>query len=101
MRLADCYVRTWISNGEQLSSAATRFNRSREIPIGPDLYKVLRRYHTTNHRKDKMNAPHFFLTKEGNALKERCRVSDISEASQNSWYCLAMMAHAISLGCMI
>ena len=48
-----------------------RFNRSREIPIGPDLYKVLRRYHTTNHRKDKMNAPQFFLTKEGNALKER------------------------------
>ena len=52
---------------------STRFNRSREIPIGPDLYKVLRRYHITNHRKDKMNAPHFFLTKEGNALKERCR----------------------------
>jgi len=50
---------------------STRFNRSREIPIGSDLYKVLRRYHITNHRKDKMNAPHFFLTKEGNALKER------------------------------
>ena len=48
-----------------------RFNRSREIPIGPDLYKVLRRYHTRNHQKGKMSAPHFFLTKEGNALKER------------------------------
>jgi integrase/recombinase XerD len=49
----------------------TQFNRSREIPIGPDLYKVLRRYHTTNHRKGKMNAPEFFLTKQGNPLKER------------------------------
>lgn len=48
-----------------------RFNRSREIPIGPDLYKVLRRYHATNHRRDKMRAPHFFLTKKGDALKER------------------------------
>jgi integrase len=48
-----------------------RFNRSREIPIGPDLYKVLRRYHTTNHQKGKICAPHFFLTKGGGALKER------------------------------
>ena len=50
---------------------SNRFNRSREIPIGPDLYKVLRRYHTTNHRKGEMNAPQFFLTKEGNPLKGR------------------------------
>jgi integrase len=50
---------------------SNRFNRSREIPIGPDLYKVLRRYHATNHRKDQMRAPNFFLTKKGNALKER------------------------------
>ena len=50
---------------------SNRFNRSREIPIGPDLYKVLRRYHATNHRKDQMRDPHFFLTKKGAALKER------------------------------
>jgi integrase/recombinase XerD len=48
-----------------------RFNRSREIPIGPDLYRVLRRYHTTNHPKVEMNARQFFLTKQGNPLKER------------------------------
>ena len=49
-----------------------RFNRSREIPIGPDLYKVLRRYHGTNHHpKVELSAPQFFLTKEGNPLKER------------------------------
>jgi integrase/recombinase XerD len=50
---------------------SNRFNRSREIPIGPDLYKVLRRYQSTNHRRGEMNAPDFFLTKEGNPLKER------------------------------
>lgn len=47
-----------------------RFNRSREIPIGPDLYRVLRRYHATNHQTDEMKAPHFFLNKEGNALSQ-------------------------------
>jgi integrase/recombinase XerD len=49
---------------------SNRFDRSREIPIGPDLYRVLRRYHTTNHRNCEMNAPQFFLTKQGNPLKE-------------------------------
>ena len=48
-----------------------RFNRSREIPIGPDLYRVLQRYHATNHPKVEMNARQFFLTKQGNPLKER------------------------------
>jgi integrase/recombinase XerD len=48
-----------------------RFNRSREIPIGPDLYKVLRRYHNTNHAMVEMNAPQFFRTIQGNPLKER------------------------------
>jgi len=55
---------------------SNRFNRSREIPIGPDLYEVLRRYRFTNHRKDKMRAPNFFLTKKGdpncNALHLMC-----------------------------
>jgi integrase/recombinase XerD len=50
---------------------SNRFGRSREIPIGPDLYKVLRSHHTTNHRTCELNAPQFFLTKQGNPLKER------------------------------
>ena len=49
---------------------SNRFNRSRQIPIGPDLYKVLRRYHSTNHQKGKMKAPQFFLNKEGDVLNE-------------------------------
>jgi len=49
---------------------STRFNRSRQIPIGPDLYNVLRHYHTTNYRNEKMKAPQFFLNKEGNSLNE-------------------------------
>jgi integrase/recombinase XerD len=78
----------------------TRFNRSREIPIGPDLYKVLRRYHTTNHRRGEMNAPEFFLTKEGNPLKNVPRVRHF-RGFVECLALLAMMAHAISLGCMI
>jgi integrase/recombinase XerD len=50
---------------------SNRFDRSREVPIGPDLYKVMRRYHISSHRKGKMNGPQFFLNKEGNALNQR------------------------------
>ena len=50
---------------------SNRFNRSREIPIGPDLYKVLWRYHLSNRRGGKMRAPEFFQNKEGNALNQR------------------------------
>ncbi len=49
---------------------SNRFDRSREVPIGPDMYKVMRRYHITNHRKGEMGAPQFFLNKEGNGLNE-------------------------------
>ena len=49
----------------------TQFNRSREIPIGPDLYRVLRRYDMTDRRKATLRDPHFFLTKKGLALNER------------------------------
>jgi len=49
----------------------TQFNRSREIPIGPDLYRVLRRYDMTDRRKATLRDPHFFLTKKGHALNER------------------------------
>lgn len=50
---------------------SNRFNRSRDIPIGPDLYKVLWRYHLSNPRGGKMSAPEFFQNKEGNALNQR------------------------------
>ena len=49
---------------------SNRFNRSREVPIGPHLYGVLRRYHVTNHVEGKMQGPQFFLNKEGNPLNQ-------------------------------
>jgi site-specific recombinase XerD len=49
---------------------SNRFNRSREIPIGPDLYRVLRRYRATNHQTGEMRAAQFFLNKEGNPLSQ-------------------------------
>ncbi len=36
----------------------------------PDLYKVLRRYHATNHPKDTASAPFLFLNRNGEALTE-------------------------------
>jgi site-specific recombinase XerD len=53
---------------------SNRFNRSREVPIGPDLHRVLRRYHIINYRNGETRAPQFFLNKEGNALNERTLV---------------------------
>lgn len=50
---------------------SNRFNRSRLIPICADLLEVLRRYHITNHCKDKMRAPQFFLNKKGDAIIEQ------------------------------
>jgi site-specific recombinase XerD len=44
--------------------------RSRTIPMCPDLYKVLRRYHATNHPKDTASAPFLFLNRNGEALTE-------------------------------
>ena len=55
----------------RITIRSNQFNRSREIPIGPDLYKVLWRYHVSNHRKSKMRAPQFFLNKDGSALNLR------------------------------
>jgi integrase/recombinase XerD len=49
----------------------SQFSRLRQIPICPDLYRALRRYHITNHKKEEMKAPQFFLNKEGNTVNQR------------------------------
>jgi integrase/recombinase XerD len=46
---------------------ASRFNRSRIIPVGPDLQTKLRRYVTRFGRR-RMLCPHFFLDKRGKAV---------------------------------
>ena len=48
-----------------------RFGRSREIPIGLDLYQILLRYDRAVHRKRPGHDPHFFLTADGSRLKDR------------------------------
>jgi integrase len=50
-----------------LRSCKTR--RARELPIGPDLYDILLKYHRTHHRKGAMRDPHFFLTEDGSQIK--------------------------------
>lgn len=42
---------------------------TREIPIGSDLYDILLKYHRTHHQKGAMNAPQFFLTRNGSQIK--------------------------------
>ena len=71
MRLAGSYLKMLISNGKQLSFAATGSIVRGRFRLAQTSYKVLRRYHATNHRKGQMRAPNFFLTKKGDALKER------------------------------
>lgn len=49
----------------RITIRSSRVNRSREIPIGPDLYDILLSYHRTHHRKKAMHDPYFFLTRDG------------------------------------
>ena len=42
---------------------------AREIPIGADLYEILRKYHRTHHRKGVICDPNFFLTKHGSRIR--------------------------------
>ncbi|MBW8869940.1 MAG: tyrosine-type recombinase/integrase [Acidobacteriales bacterium] len=44
-------------------------HRTREIPIGSDLYDILLKYHQTHHLKKTMRDPQFFLTKNGSRIK--------------------------------
>lgn len=43
--------------------------RAREIPIGSDLYDILRKYQRTHRQMEVMPAPQFFLTKDGSRIK--------------------------------
>lgn len=47
-----------------------RFSRKREIPIGPDLYKILRTYHMTKLAKKHTTRLHFFINCDGEQLNE-------------------------------
>lgn len=44
-------------------------NRSREIPIGSDLYDILLEYHRTHHRMGGMCDSPFFMTRDGAQIK--------------------------------
>ena len=68
-----CRMRREDMNFEKrlMTIRSNRFSRSREVPIGPDLYKVLHRHHIISLRKGEIRAPQFFLNKQGNALNER------------------------------
>ena len=48
---------------------SSRVNRSREIPIGFDLYEILLGYHRKHHQKETVRDPSFFLTKDGVQIK--------------------------------
>ena len=48
---------------------SSRVNRSREIPIGSDLYGILLGYHRKHHRKETVQDPSFFLTRDGTQIK--------------------------------
>lgn len=70
-----------------------RYNRSRTIPIGPDLMNVLGKYLASGRRQDTTNQ-HFFLNKRGEALNisnvesrfERLRrVSEIRRHDESSY----------------
>jgi integrase len=47
-----------------------RLQPSRQIPFGADMLEVLRSYRASHHQKDRLKDPHFFLTTEGQAIKE-------------------------------
>ena len=47
-----------------------RFNRSREIPIGPDLYKILRAYSVAIHKAKVGKATYFFISKDRAQMNE-------------------------------
>ena len=54
----------------RISIRSGQFNRSREIPIGPDLYKILRDYSNAYHRTKAHKSAHFFIGKDGQQLNE-------------------------------
>ena len=53
----------------RINIRSSRVNRSREIPIGSDLYEILLGYHRKHRRKETMHDSKFFLTKDGEQIK--------------------------------
>ena len=53
----------------RINIRSSRVNRSREIPIGSDLYDILLGYHRLHHRKETIRDPSFFLTRDGAQIK--------------------------------
>lgn len=64
-----------------------QFSRLRQIPICPNLYRMLGRYHATSHKKGEMKAAQFFLNKEGNAMNQRNSEIDLSAPWSNCRCC--------------
>lgn len=52
----------------RINIRSSRVNRSREIPIGSDLYEILLGYHRKHRRKETMHDSKFFLTKDGEQI---------------------------------
>lgn len=60
-----------------------RFNRSRRIPIGPDLCRVLQRYEKWKKRRG-IEGPFFFLTDEGKSPRPRGISCQFQKARQRA-----------------
>jgi integrase/recombinase XerD len=55
--------------GRSINIQCSRVNRSRVIPIGPDLCDILLGYHRTHHQAAAVRDSPFFLTKNGTQIK--------------------------------
>ncbi len=54
---------------KRINIQSSRVNRSREIPIGSDLYDILFEYHCTRQRNGTESGSPFFLTRDGAQIK--------------------------------
>lgn len=54
---------------KRINIQSSRVNRSREIPIGSDLYDIMFEYHRTHHQRGAESGSPFFLTKDGAQIK--------------------------------
>ena len=53
----------------RITLRSCRTRRTRELPIGSDLYDILLKYHRAHHQRGAMRDPQFFLTKDGSQIK--------------------------------
>ena len=58
--------------------------RTREIPIGPDLYDILLKYHRMHHPKETLSSPQFFLTKDGAQIKASTASKTFQKVRKNA-----------------